>query len=335
MPTCFVCQEFLTTRQELEVHLAAEHVHYLAYECEHCKHARFPTDYALRQHYEEDHQLKTFYVRYRVTPDLEKKREELEYLVQSSLSQPEQAAGPSKTVANAERTTMHHAELQHHARSSPRGVRVEAQSGMHPTQSHAESRNEQCEALGQYPNAGQSDSDVKPELIEEQDILLARSSASESPAASNGEDETGLDEIDRSAALLEAVFGKDRLINSGILDSVYGDSGSPGPDRRRFTHQIPCGECGRQVSNYVNSLVLHVSTHHCKEPIYECRGCGKQWFSLSARYKEHIRNRHNDDMSLLKDNRRTVMPSLKKKTMVLFKDHHFSSSYAPLSPPSQ
>lgn len=50
----------------------------------------------------------------------------------------------------------------------------------------------------------------------------------------------------------------------------------------------------------MNSLVLHVSTHHCDDVVYECLGCNKKWFSLSARCKEHIKSRHDGDNSLLK-----------------------------------
>ncbi|KAI1716085.1 hypothetical protein Ddc_10500 [Ditylenchus destructor] len=72
----------------------------------------------------------------------------------------------------------------------------------------------------------------------------------------------------------------------------------------------------------MNSFILHVSTHHCDRPIYECLACNKQWFSISARLKEHFKA-HNDDMSFLKDNRSAMMPMLKEKAAELF------SSYCP------
>lgn len=50
----------------------------------------------------------------------------------------------------------------------------------------------------------------------------------------------------------------------------------------------------------MNSLVLHVSTHHFNSAVYECLGCNKKWFSLSARFKDHIKTKHDGNFSLLK-----------------------------------
>lgn len=50
----------------------------------------------------------------------------------------------------------------------------------------------------------------------------------------------------------------------------------------------------------MTSLTLHVSTHHCESPIYECRQCGKKWFCMSARYKDHFAKHGSFDLTLLK-----------------------------------
>ncbi|KAI1699595.1 tc5 transposase DNA-binding domain-containing protein [Ditylenchus destructor] len=102
--TCCVCHETLSNSNTLEMHIATEHVFYLAYECEHCETAPaniaklfptdcsretvlFPTDYALRQHYQLVHGQTSFVIKYRVTPDLEEKRNLLEKLLNTSISQ--------------------------------------------------------------------------------------------------------------------------------------------------------------------------------------------------------------------------------------------------------
>jgi len=41
---------------ELEAHLAGEHLNCLPYECERCKYSKFPTEYSVRRHVEEVHQ---------------------------------------------------------------------------------------------------------------------------------------------------------------------------------------------------------------------------------------------------------------------------------------
>jgi hypothetical protein len=45
----------MMSRDQLEMHIAVDHLQYFAYECEHCTLARFPTDAALREHYQLSH----------------------------------------------------------------------------------------------------------------------------------------------------------------------------------------------------------------------------------------------------------------------------------------
>lgn len=81
---------------------------------------------------------------------------------------------------------------------------------------------------------------------------------------------------------------------------------------------VKCVDCGRLVGNYRNSMLIHTSTHHCSQPIFECLGCDKKWYSISARTKEHITTKHGGDQTLLKDNRPALMPLLKSRTAELF-----------------
>ena len=54
---CIVCQKICDHRDQLEIHVAIEHVGYLPYECEHCSGtgARFPSEFSLKTHYLEVH----------------------------------------------------------------------------------------------------------------------------------------------------------------------------------------------------------------------------------------------------------------------------------------
>lgn len=62
MLVCCVCQESFNERNALEMHISSSHIYYNAYECEHCKTAKFPSNFALRLHYEVDHRQKVYYV---------------------------------------------------------------------------------------------------------------------------------------------------------------------------------------------------------------------------------------------------------------------------------
>lgn len=65
---------------------------------------------------------------------------------------------------------------------------------------------------------------------------------------------------------------------------------------------VECVDCKRKVGKYRNSMLIHTSTHHCDQPIFECLdgNCNKKWYSLSARTKEHIEVYHGGNHSLLK-----------------------------------
>lgn len=65
MLRCSACPISATpfiTVEELEVHIAADHVNYVPYECEKCRFSKFPTEFALVSHCMNDHGLKEFYV---------------------------------------------------------------------------------------------------------------------------------------------------------------------------------------------------------------------------------------------------------------------------------
>lgn len=42
---------------ELEAHISADHFNCLPYWCDSCKYTRLPTEYALKEHYEQVHGL--------------------------------------------------------------------------------------------------------------------------------------------------------------------------------------------------------------------------------------------------------------------------------------
>lgn len=64
---CVVCPlqaPTYETVEELEIHIAADHISHIPYECERCRFSKFPTEFALISHCTTDHGLKEFYVSY-------------------------------------------------------------------------------------------------------------------------------------------------------------------------------------------------------------------------------------------------------------------------------
>uniref|UniRef100_A0A914MUP0 C2H2-type domain-containing protein n=1 Tax=Meloidogyne incognita TaxID=6306 RepID=A0A914MUP0_MELIC len=70
-------QNQFSNLSELEAHLASEHFNCLPYECEQCHFAKFPTEFAVIKHNEEDHGNKCYSFRCRITPALKQKRAQI------------------------------------------------------------------------------------------------------------------------------------------------------------------------------------------------------------------------------------------------------------------
>ncbi|PIC21614.1 hypothetical protein B9Z55_026383 [Caenorhabditis nigoni] len=67
--------------EELEAHIASEHLFMNPYQCDKCVHAKFPTEFALVTHNKEQHRIQDFMVTYRYTPELNSKKIELANMV--------------------------------------------------------------------------------------------------------------------------------------------------------------------------------------------------------------------------------------------------------------
>ncbi|KAK0412181.1 hypothetical protein QR680_006076 [Steinernema hermaphroditum] len=93
MLTCSLCNiegEF-PTAQELEIHIAVDHVRHVPYECARCKYARFPTEYSIRFHYRQTHNLTNamdpdLKIRCIVSADGMRKQKEVKAILNTSLA---------------------------------------------------------------------------------------------------------------------------------------------------------------------------------------------------------------------------------------------------------
>ncbi|KAF1749440.1 hypothetical protein GCK72_025908 [Caenorhabditis remanei] len=69
---CYYCKEltFFPSLDELEAHIAFDHLGLAPYECESCKYARFPTEYALAYHSKDIHNTETFMMKIRYNKEV-------------------------------------------------------------------------------------------------------------------------------------------------------------------------------------------------------------------------------------------------------------------------
>ncbi|CAL2045775.1 unnamed protein product [Caenorhabditis brenneri] len=72
--------------EDLEAHIASHHLNICPYECEKCKFAKFPTEYALITHCLDDHGISDFSIKYRFTKELSAKKKILAQKLQRCIA---------------------------------------------------------------------------------------------------------------------------------------------------------------------------------------------------------------------------------------------------------
>lgn len=60
--TCKTNSDAFKCVDELEAHIASEHFDCMPFECEKCRFSKFPTEFAIKRHFEEDHRMLEYYV---------------------------------------------------------------------------------------------------------------------------------------------------------------------------------------------------------------------------------------------------------------------------------
>jgi len=373
----------------LEIHIAIQHVLYSPYNCEHCQTAQFPSDYALRRHYLIDHRQQVFNIKYRVSPELDRRQALLTQLLKRSLGGSSDVNLPIEDTSKNmlfgfQQSSNKSLELLNQPISKSLNTmnysssyrltkfiiedNVEVQNGksLNPT-----SFTPQKQVVENELDSGDDNNSVygNPIGAKGKTNFRRRNAITymetPPPTLSNDSIQTGKLLKQNDFATLKPVVEVIQVqtgSNEPILKNEYEDceedyaqmtmtqkmlqilntnSTSPIGNRnskskkRRISEEIQndeggfgiedkakprvvCAECNRKVGDYLNSHLLHVSTHHFETPMFECNGCDKKWFSLSARTREHMKSTHNSDMSLLKDNRADIMAELKLKASLCF-----------------
>ncbi|KAL3115797.1 hypothetical protein niasHT_007802 [Heterodera trifolii] len=102
---CSLCSDEFSSIDDLEAHISADHFNCLPFECEKCKFAKFPTEFAIKRHYEEDHGLSEYFVRYRVCREIYEKKQKVRECLERCVchSSPAADVGPSHSnqIGNA------------------------------------------------------------------------------------------------------------------------------------------------------------------------------------------------------------------------------------------
>lgn len=306
------------TEDELEVHIASDHVNYVPYECERCRFSKFPTEYALVSHCTNDHGLKEFYVKYKVTPETDRKRQQVKELLQKSL-----------TLSD----NIGHVRPQKRKRASAVEVVHSSTSALSP-----------CSSLDSEENVrlGAEIEKVKAELAKEDAVCEAEESSVEKDVggqhvivAATGEITLAGNKFSNIASGLTDVFPTDGRsifdvglksfdplvdISQSFLSSQEGSSQNP-PKKRRPPRT--CNECGLQVTGQRSSLVYHANSKHLRLPLFHCRPCNKTWSTVTkSDIIKHVKAVHNGDDSGIVDYRSQYTSEIREMTDRCFPPKH-------------
>lgn len=312
---CRLCSEVFNEAHSLEAHIATTHIYYTPYECEFCGNALFPTDKALRDHYRNIHNVEDFVIKYRVNPELEKRKEMLDQLMLDSTNltfKEQQQQAPYGAFASQLLQTCTTQLLREQLTKSELFARrddFKVEDYFSP-----ETANVSNNHFGPSTSDGVlTENSTQKQYLQDPKPLFGHLAQNELICVGS---------MNGSAKQNGSKKRYRRKINSdGSIEPKIEINGVM--EEEKVT-MVECIDCKRKVGKYRNSMLIHTSTHHCDQPIFECigEGCDKKWYSLSARTKEHIESKHGGNSSLLKDNRAVLMPMMKAKTAKLFPDYY-------------
>uniref|UniRef100_A0A914H008 C2H2-type domain-containing protein n=1 Tax=Globodera rostochiensis TaxID=31243 RepID=A0A914H008_GLORO len=325
---CCLCGEELEGAEALESHLASVHVLYMAYECDFCRDALFPSDFALREHYTKIHRKNSFTVKYRVSPELDERRELLRRLVAQSTHE-SAAITHHQTESNVQQNSFTSQLLKSCTSlllSSSRLLNCDMKTANNGDYGIIEE-----ESLGESSDYSKYKAleDERTLYDEDNTFLTIGQEEHHSPFSMGSRDESLQIETDdvkmtfNVSPIIKKRSKRRRMSNALKAESdqsLMNTSQASNEEAKQKGPMVECSECKRMVGQYRNSMLIHVSTHHCDQPIFECLadGCDKKWYSISARTKEHIESKHGGNYAFLRDNRRELLPSLRLIAVRLF-----------------
>ncbi|KAL3119646.1 hypothetical protein niasHT_006732 [Heterodera trifolii] len=345
---CCLCGQHFDGVGPLESHLALVHVFYLAYECDLCQDALFPSDFALREHYVKIHNKTCFTVKYRVSPELDERRALLRRLVDQSMHKTDSGTIQQNKAPNLEPPNSYTSKLLMDCTSL---LQTQLMKSNHFLNNGIKKEND-WEERNDRERVDHLEGEIERHPIEGVTFYAHKRNALMGQKRTFfDEDNSTFNLNDRLSPMpmnsLNAEMDTEEMLNEPNLEIKVSPTKKQTKNRRK-THRdtgndqmhanssqgsneetkqqkgggrmVECSGCKRMVGQYRNSMLIHVSTHHCDQPIFECiaDGCGKKWYSISARTKEHIEAKHGGDFNFLQDNRSSLLPLLRSTAVRLF-----------------
>uniref|UniRef100_A0A914Q7S0 C2H2-type domain-containing protein n=1 Tax=Panagrolaimus davidi TaxID=227884 RepID=A0A914Q7S0_9BILA len=281
------------SKPDLEAHVAAIHFNYLPYECEKCKFAKFPTEYAIRYHCEFEHQITEYLIRYRVSPEFITKREEIAVYLQQCIDR------QITTVSSR------NADYDNEA--------LEEKPNVESTIT---------ETNGNFPST--SISPILKQLLGNAELNVNTSLGGSSITSSS------------NVKIKKSINRKSKIVASDALKKMkrkrVAGSTEPTPTSSSASSTeasssspvlnsatVECTECKRVIANQATSVMYHTNSRHLQLPVFTCTPCKRIWTTISrSDLLKHVKNFHNNDMSVIVDKKEEHLVKIKAKCRELF-----------------
>lgn len=312
MLRCSVCalqSTAFSTVEELEVHIAADHINYVPYECEKCRFSKFPTEFALVSHCTNDHGLKEFYVKYKVTPETEKKRSQVKELLHKSLSI---STGGVDLGRSLKRKRTCAIEVVRSSTSAPSPCSsLESEENAIPNEMEKPIKQE-------FDKDGPCENDTGlTEGHEGQHVVVAASGEITLATNKYPSITTALGDVFPAESTSIFDFGLKSFDSLGnISHSFLAQEGPSHPiSKSRRRPPRTCTICGLQVTGQRSSLVYHANSKHLKLSMFRCGPCNKTWTTVTkSDIIKHVKAVHKGDDSGIEDYRQQHTEQLREIT---------------------
>ncbi|CAG9537437.1 unnamed protein product [Cercopithifilaria johnstoni] len=294
---CVVCPlQALTyeTVEELEIHIAADHISHIPYECERCRFSKFPTEFALISHYTTDHGLKEFYVKYKVTPDFHRKREKIREMLHHSVAVSKIPFGTYKR-----RKITDYSSLLSSGELCAASVDSDELTRMTETEKEAKIENAKGSEVEPEDSALEKESDSQPNTFS--GAVLQHDPDQVNIVSILGD----LYRNEAGSSANTAVMGCEPIdiVDPSNSLTAGSDVFSQQTKKRSRPPRI-CNICGLQVTGQRSSLIYHANSKHVRLPMFFCRECKKTWTTITkSDVIKHVKACHDGDESLIEDHR--------------------------------
>ncbi|PAV63082.1 hypothetical protein WR25_17325 [Diploscapter pachys] len=314
--------------EELEIHISSDHLNHFPYECERCRFAKFPTEYALITHCKADHGMQEFYVRYRLTPEGERKTAELKSKLRNCLLQrrdlPHEAS-----ILLSDSIWKTEPDTGRSSTGSSLSPAVDTNCG------HSVKR-----ILGSDYKDDQKQGKIavvqKLTNFKLLDIHLVSSQLPSVSSCSNATttpcsstttcpvmQSSDLSPIDFHANLQNSDVNLQNVNGLDLTALIESNEEITKKKQRNSTYQpkqiVICQVCGLKVSNQRSSLIYHANTKHIKLNLFECAECKKTWQTIAkSDVLKHVKAIHNGDEQMIVDNRKKLQQQLRSFTAKCF-----------------